>query len=371
MARSDIRSAERSRVPLLWALIATFAVASLALLQLLKVQAAGADFSCFWAGARTAVHAPARLYDFAYETQVQGWPLGPGRLRPYIYPPSALFLFIPFGLASYWIGYGLWAAGTAGLFLWAGLKARAPWWLMLLPPVGLVVYCGQVTLLIAGLAVGGLALQRTRPLVAGVLFGLAAAVKPQIVLLVPIALAAEGRWRTLVAAGVTAGGLAAASAAIWGLGAWFEWLSAVQRFQHLIFSDKALVDDAITPFATLQTLGLNGAWAFLLAPLAVVAVWLTFRRTQDIADRSIALFGGALLVTPYAMNYEAALLAPAVALYLARTADRRWLGYAAASVVYGIGVPPGVAPVLAVLALPVMRHWRPAPAVPVAARPAG
>jgi hypothetical protein len=343
---------------LLWALVAAFALANLPLLLLLRQQAAGADFSCFWAGAKAALHAPGRIYDFSYVTQLQGWPLGPERLRPYIYPPSALFLFIPFAMASYWVGYGLWVGLTAALLAWAGRLARAPWWLLLLPPVGFVAYCGQVTLLMGGLALGGLALQRTRPVAAGVLFGLAAAVKPQIVVLVPIALVAEGRWRTLLAAGATVGALAAASAAVWGANTWLDWLSALQRFQQLIFHDKGLVDDAITPYAALQTLGVNGAWAFLLIPLVVVGVWMTFRRTQDLADRAIAVLGGALLVSPYAMNYEAALLAPAVASYLTRTGDRRWLAYAVASAVYVAAAPLGVVTILAVFALPALKLWR-------------
>lgn len=347
---------------LLWALVGAFALANLPLLLLLKQQAAGADYSCFWAGAKAALHAPARLYDFSYVTGLQGWPLGPGRLRPYIYPPSALFVFIPFALAPYWAGYGLWVGLTAAILAWAGRLARAPWWLLLLPSVGLVVYCGQVTLLIAGLALGGLALQRTRPWVAGVLFGLAAAVKPQIVVLVPIALLAEGRWRTLVAAGATVGGLAAASMAVWGIDAWLRWLSALQRFQQLIFGDRGLVDDAITPYAALQALGLNGAWAFLLIPLVVVGVWMAFRRTQDLADRSIAVLGGALMISPYAMNYEAALLAPAVAMYLARTGDRRWMAYAVASAVYVAAAPLGVVSILGVFALPALKRWPAAPA---------
>jgi len=356
-ALSEPQTVSNSRSGLLWALIVTFAVASAAMFQLVEYLVAGTDFSCVWAGSKVALQAPAHLYDFAYVTQMQGWPLGPHKIRPYIYSPAALFVFIPFSLAPYWVGYGLWNGLTAALQLWAGLKARAPWWLMLLPPVAFVIYCGQVTLLIGGLVLGGLALQRTRPLAAGVLFGLAAVVKPQMVLLVPIALAAEGRWRTLAAAGAIAASLAAASAMIWGLGAWVEWLHALPRFKELIFGDRSLVEDAITPFAVLQNLGIKGAWALLLAPAVAVAVWITFRRTQDIADRSIAVFAGALLVSPYAMNYEAALLAPAVAMYLARTGDRRWLGYAVASVVYAVGMSAGVTSVLAALALPVLRTW--------------
>jgi hypothetical protein len=177
-------------------------------------------------------------------------------------------------------------------------------------------------------------------------------------LLVPIALLAEGRWRTLATAGLTGAALVAASAVIWGVEPWFEWISALQRFQGVIFHDPSLVEDAITPFAALQSHGWNGAWAFLLAPLVVAFVWKTFRASTDVADRSIAVLAGALLVSPYAMNYEAALLAPAVAAYLARTGDRHWFAYAAAGLVYACAYevsPVGVLAVLAALALPFLR----------------
>jgi len=339
-------------------LIVAFAILSLNVLQLTRFQVAGVDFSCFWAGARAALHDPSRLYDFQYITNLQGWPLGPEKLRPYVYPPSALFLFVPFGLAPYWPAYGLWVVATAALFLWAGLKAGAPWWLLLLKPVALVIYCGQITLLFAALVIGALAILPRRAIWAGVLFGIAAAVKPQLALLVPIALLAEGRWRTLAAAGLTGASLVAASMIVWGVEPWFEWVSALQRFQPVIFNDPSLLEDAITPYAALRTQGWNGAWAFLLAPLVVALVWRTLRASTDVADRSIAVLAGALLVSPYAMNYEAALLAPAVAAYLARTGDRRWFAYAAVALVYAFAYeasPVGVLAVLAVLTLPFLR----------------
>ena len=43
-----------------------------------------------------------------------------------------------------------------------------------------------------------------------------------------------------------------------------------------------------------------------------------FRRTEDLPRRIVALLGGGLFVSPYAMHYDAALLAPAAALMLAR-----------------------------------------------------
>ena len=362
--QSEDPEVARLRRIALWVLVAAFAFASLQVLTLLKLQAAGADFSCFWAGAKTALQAPGRLYDFGYVTQLQGWPLGPEKLRPYIYPPSALLFFIPFTLAPYWIDYALWTGVSAVIFLWAGLRARAPWWMMLLPPVAFEIYCGQVTLLVGGLIVAGLSYQKTRPIVAGVLYGLAAAVKPQIAVLLPLALIADRRWRGLVAASVTGCALALVSAAICGVGVWWDWILALGRFQQVIFNDPSLVEDTVTPYGALQSVGANGAWAFLIAPAVLFWVWRTFRRTDDLADRSIAIFAGALFLSPYAMNYEAALLAPAVAIYLARTKDPRWHGYALAAVLY-VAMPfVGVAKIVAVACLPVLRLWRPASARP-------
>jgi hypothetical protein len=340
----------------LTALLAGFAFLSVHIFMLTRVQVAGADYSCFWAGARTALSDPARIYDFQHNTALQGWPLGAGTLRPYIYPPTALFLFIPFSLVPYWLGYGLWITLTGGLFLWAASRIGAPWWLvLLLPSVAMVVYCGQVTFVMAGLVLAGLAL-RDRPLAAGVLFGIAASIKPQLVALVPIALLAENRWRTLAAAGLTGLLLCLAATLTWGPQIWRDWLDAAARFHDLIFRDRDLTAAGITPYAALIAAGHRGAWAFLLAPVAVALVWFGFRRTADLPDRSLLLFGATILITSYAIYYELALFAPGVAVYLSRLRDPRWTRYAAASLGYCCfpWAFPSVLPALALAVAPLL-----------------
>jgi hypothetical protein len=53
---------------------------------------------------------------------------------------------------------------------------------------------------------------------------------------------------------------------------------------------------------------------------------MVFRRSSDPARRIAALLGGGLFVTPYAMHYDAALLAPAAALMLThRTRPAQWI----------------------------------------------
>jgi len=345
-----------SRGRLLVALAAAFAAASAYTLILVGRQLPGADFSCFWAGARTALAHPDRLYDFAYVSGLQGWPLGPGKLRPFIYPPSALFLFLPFAWPAYWPAYAAFVLSTLGLMAWAARRAGLPAWFVLLPPVAYVAFCGQVTFLAGGLALGGLALRR-RPGLAGVLLGLGAALKPQLFLLVPLALAADRQWRTMLVAGLTGAGLSAAAAVVWGPAIWLDWLAALGRFNTVVYQgDPDLVADALTPYAVLKAHGLPAAVAYLLAPAVLLIVWRVFRRSADPADRSLALLGGALAISPYAMNYEAALLAPAVAAYLARTRDARWLGYAGLASVYAVALGPfPFACLAAAVALPLVR----------------
>jgi hypothetical protein len=373
--RPAARSSNRRRMPIrriAWQATAALAVGLIAILMwqdyqdlllLLKRQVLGADFSCFWAGAKTALKEPGLLYNFQHITDVQGWPLGPRDIRPYIYPPSALFFFVPFSFDAYLPDFTAWIMATGALFLWGASRAGAPWWIALAPPVLLVLDCGQSPFIIGGLMIGAFALAERRPIAAGVLLGMAACIKPQFVLLAPIALMAEGRWRTMVTAGVTGVVLCAASAMIWGVDAWFEWLAAIGRFKEYVAANRGLIMTGSTPYAWLKHEGVNGAWAYLLAPLPIAAVWFAFRTRQPIEDRLIALFGGILLITPYAMNYEYALLVPSVAIYLARVRDVRWPAYAfaAAGFLAFVWHPPAL---YFVLALPVLRRLKAPVAVP-------
>jgi len=352
--------------PVLVGVLVIFGALSLGTLQLLKLQPAGVDFAGLWAGGRAALTDVGRLYDFHYVSELQGWPLGVGRLRPYAYPPSALLLFVPFALAPWNLSYAIWTVLTGGFFAWAGVRAGAPKWFMLIPWVAFAAFCGQATFLLGGLVIAAMLVNDERPILAGVLLGAAAAVKPQLLMLLPLALIAEGRWRTIVATGVTGLGLCALSAAVFGLQPWFEWLDALPRFERLVSGARLLVANAITPYSALTYFHMNGALALLLAPVSLGWVWLTFRRGADLFDRTIALFGGAFLISPYAMNYELALFAPATAAYLARTGERRWPGYVAAAIAQVWVIHPAFVALAATISLPLQKIL---PAVPLPGRP--
>jgi hypothetical protein len=321
------------------------------------VEPLGADFSCLWAGARVALSDPARIYDFRFVTAYQGWPLGP-QIRPFIYPPSALLLLLPVGLLPLSAAYTAFTTATGALFFGASQRAGAPWWVVLFPVVTLVAACGQVTFLVAALVLFGLVL-RNRQVLAGVLFAIAAAIKPQLLVLLPLGLLADRRWITLAAAAVTGLALCGLSAALWGWRIWFEWFGAVQRFQQeVVPAIPGLRESELTPFAVLELNGVPGALVFLLAPAALLIVWRTFRATDDALVRASAALGCALLISPYAMPYDAGVLAPGVAALLAKRSEKHWPAYVAAAMTFAVFPVPGQVALLAGLAPLVVRKTR-------------
>jgi Glycosyltransferase family 87 len=297
--------------------------------KLLAYQPLGIDFMPMWSAAHEVFVHPHRVYDFSRLTHFEQ-PLFrnfPFRgLRPFVYPPPALLVFVLFGQAPFAVANAVWTAVGLVAIIWVtSAQVKSPRALailvMLISPASLLVLVtGQVTFLISAMGVTALLCLKTRPILAGVLFGLAGVIKPQAMLLLPVALFALGAWRTVLATALTAALVALASALVFGVHAWLDWFRAVSRFEQWVMQTPGLVRGMITPTALGMTMGLDpGAldtWRLAFGLGAIAMVWFVFRNTEDPARRLTALFGGGLFVTPYAMHYDAALLAPAAALML-------------------------------------------------------
>jgi hypothetical protein len=194
--------------------------------------------------------------------------------------------------------------------------------MVLAPASLLVLVAGQVTFMIAAMGLAGLLSLKTRPIVAGLLFGVAGAVKPQAMMLLPVALLAIGAWRTIAATAFAAALVVAVSALVFGLHAWIDWASALLRFGTMVMQSPGLVRGMITPTALGMTVrldpGAQDIWRLGFGIGALAMIWTVFRSTEDLARRLTALFGGAIFISPYAMHYDGGLLAPAIALMLSR-----------------------------------------------------
>jgi alpha-1,2-mannosyltransferase len=312
--------------------------------KLLAYQPLGIDFLPMWAAAHEVFIHPHRVYDFVRLTHFEQPELYsyPFRgLRPFVYPPPALLIFAPFGRAPFALANLVWTGiGLLALLLVMSTKVKSPRVLALLamvlsPASLLVLVTGQVTFLIAAMGVTGLLCVKTQPILAGVLFGLAGAIKPQAMVLLPVALFALGAWRAMLMTALSAAAVAVASALVFGAQAWIDWFGAVSRFEDWVMKSPGLVRGMVTPTALGMSMGLDpgalATWRLGFGIGAIAMVWFVFRRTEDPARRLAALFGGALFITPYAMHYDAALLAPAAALMLThRPRPGDWIAAVAA-----------------------------------------
>lgn len=277
------------------------------------------DFSVLWAAGRAA---PKMIYDAQALTEMQARLVPVSGLRPFPYPPTLLPLLEPFGHLAFWPAMAAWSALGAGLFLLAARRMLWSWELVLAaaaPGALFAAFSGQTSLLLGAGVIWAVTTLEARPRLAGAMLGLVAAVKPQLVLLAPLALAARPEaLLPFFGAGAAA---VAASAAANGPELWFHWLRTLADFDRYVASSPLILDRNLSPAGGMISAGFGPDWLIRMAwgALGVVLVAVTFRRRIDPADRLAALVLGSFLCSPYVMPYDAALLAPAAAAMLRRT----------------------------------------------------
>jgi alpha-1,2-mannosyltransferase len=166
---------------------------------------------------------------------------------------------------------------------------------------------GQNGFLTAGLLGAATLLIDRRPAGAGCLFG-ALCVKPHFALLVPVALAAGGRWRAFAAAFACAAALCLLSLAVFGWQTWHAFLTAVTGSQAVYASGRIPFGGFVTPFgaamllgATRTLAGIVQAGAALAAAGLVAWVW---RRGLSLPLRAASLVSATLVAVPLALFYD-------------------------------------------------------------------
>ena len=295
----------------------------------------GTDFSSFHAAGRLVLDGRTPFDQSAlYRAEQSTF----GNATPYYafsYPPIFLLLTAALAMLPYAAALALWLTLTFGFYLTAmtALQANSgatsesetPLFLLIaaaFPAVFINLTHGQNGFLAAGLLTMGLALLERMPLVAGLCFGLLA-FKPQLGILIPFALAAGGRWKSFAAAAATVAILALTSLAIFGAESWRGFFGA------MAFSRQAILENAdvgyakmISIFAAARLWHAPLSFAYGLQAATSVAVILLvtqlWRSAADIRLKGAALCLGSLLVTPFALDYDLMLLAPALVLVAAQ-----------------------------------------------------
>lgn len=295
------------------------------------------DFCWIWASGKFAASGdPSRIYEPALFSAAYHAFYRPGECRllleQYIYPPSFLFLTCLLGALPYLAAYALWMSATL-LFYLAALYLILPGWTTLIVALTPFAVLSNITLghnafLTAGLFGLALFLLERRPWLAGIALGLLT-YKPQLGVLVPLALLASRNWRALGSAAVTALALAAAAALAFGADSWpafaatlldrTQGLSPQPGVQLLLGSVYGLVQRAGAAPSIAWTAQLAVA-ASLAA--AVCAVW---SRPFPYAPKAAMLVIASLLATPYLLGYDLCTLSVAAAFLVADGVERGFL----------------------------------------------
>jgi hypothetical protein len=287
------------------------------------------DFTFYLAAARIGIgHGWPSIYDLSIqqaELDAMGSRIHIAELARYISPPPVAWIAVPFTPLPYDVGYWIWSALLVGALVWAWYLAApgagrerivhlaaALGWL----PVIYGLQLGQPGLFVVlGMAGAYVLLRSGHPFQAGLALGVLA-LKPQLGILVPIALLVSGRYRALGGAAVALGVLAAASA----LNVGTDGIAAYQ--DRLNFAAGVPVNRELTlaPF-----IGDLTVTRIVQVAIAVWALVLVYRfRGRAIEWILVPAIVGGLLASPYLHLDDLVMLGLAAWLYLRTEAKPPW-----------------------------------------------
>jgi len=306
----------------------------------LNLDALGTDWMVFYGGVRCFFDGNlAGLFDGERFTTYlnsafAGWLSQPLILRAWLYPPTTLLAMLPFGLLPFALSYAAFQVATAGLLaavLWFGAdRPNARIWAigaaLLGPAAAINAAMGQNAFLTTALLVGGFRVLRTRPALGGIILGLLT-IKPQLWLLVPVALAAGREWRALAWSLAAAAALAVASLLVFGVEIWRQWLElalgGIANPQYASLEFNRVWGDSI--YACLVSSGLSHALATIAQGLGTLLgaglAYSAFRRPLPGDRKIVVLLAAAILAAPHSSLADTVLLATAVGLWIGDAAQ--------------------------------------------------
>lgn len=286
---------------------------------------------------------------FGADTPFYGWH----------YPPIFLFLAAALALFPYLAALALWQVSTLALYLWSvrAILSRAEIWLPALayPAVLINLAHGHNGFLTAALIGGGLWLLDRRPVAAGILLGLLI-YKPQFGVLIPLALAAGGYWRAFAAASVTVLALCAATYFVFGSGVWEAFRGSMTFTREIVLEKGDTGFHKIqSVFAAVRLFGgpvmlAYAAQALVFAVSAAAVVWL-WRSRSAFALKAATLIAASMLATPYLLDYDLMVAAPAIAFLVAHALRKGFAPYEKSALAF-VFIAPLLARALAEHMLP-------------------
>lgn len=283
------------------------------------------DFLMFWFASLWATdgRAPA-LYEFTgspsdiVESNGIHFPIG------WFNSPSMLLILLPFSFLPYTVSLLVWLSTTLLLFI-SVVKRIAPhplthWFLLGFPATLINIGYAHNGFLSAGLLGSGLLLVDKSAYLAGFLLGLLT-YKPQLAVLLPVALIAARKWKTLLAFFLSSSLLIISSAAIFGLDMWIAFFKKIPVMTMFLgegyFGWVVHWDKMSSVYAMLVHAGCPLKAARIVQGLVMIGVSFlvatVWYRNVGSPKKESVLILSILLFTPYLFEYDLTLLGLVIA----------------------------------------------------------
>jgi alpha-1,2-mannosyltransferase len=283
----------------------------------------GWDFAVFWSASWLALHGPAvNVFDTALIERI-ALPLQnilPTQfVTPWTYPPTFLLVVLPAALLPFQVSYLVYLLAGIAFAFYVCLRILPPvrrlsWWLPIVAftPSWVAAHAGQNSFLTFGLLGLAIICLDRRPWLAGILFGLLA-IKPQLGIVIPVALLFSRNWRASASAALTVGVFCGLAGLVLGFGTFARFAEALPAFNQFVVQHSDRWPHGIaTVFGAARNFGVSAPASYglhaVVAALAVgIVAWLWAARAR-FELRASALVLATLLTPTYMMPYDLLLL---------------------------------------------------------------
>jgi hypothetical protein len=293
----------------------------------------GHDFVAFYTASKAVLGGDAAMVydrDFMMAAQIELVGTSDIGYLAFMYPPTYLLLVAPLATLPYFWALAFWQTLPFLAFLLLLRRIALPPFALIMaagaPAVAQAMFAGQNGLVFALCLGGGLMVLDRRPLLAGVLLGLALA-KPQLAALLVPALIAGREWKVLAAMLATGAGIAVLSAVLLGPGVWSSYVTVPGDVREFLALGQFPLSRMPTLYAAARLAGVSdiaGTVVQLAGTLLAVAgvSWIWWRGGS--ANLRVAcVLAGVPLATPFMYDYDLPFMVLAVGLYLAEALERR------------------------------------------------
>lgn len=206
---------------------------------------------------------------------------------------------------------------------------HALWLLLAFPAAFLNLMHGQNGFVTAALLAASCLNLERRPWLAGLFIGLLC-YKPQLGLLLPLVLIAGRHWSAFASATITTLAVCGIATLVFGVENWVAFWNNLPVQQHNLEAGLLFMHKMPTMFAATHLLGGSVSLAYALQALvglgaAAVTIYAWYRRLGTFELRAALLAVALVLISPYAYDYDMAVLALPIALVAADGMKRGWV----------------------------------------------